>query len=253
MARSHCQPRPVGRSTTRAPASRSSSFLPTCRSRAPAGRRRSRWWTRSSTAQAAELQGRQVRRSATSPATTRPPRPASGTRASARRTRNAYAQNKTVVGVIGTFNSGCAEIIDPDPEPRGERPGGHGQPREHVRGPDPRGPGTAAGEPDKYYPTGKRNYIRIVAADDFQGAADALLDAAARLQERLHPQRQGGLRPRRRDRLQERRHEARPQGRRLHRLGPEGVELRGARDKDQAVGRGRRLPRRPRSARTARS
>jgi branched-chain amino acid transport system substrate-binding protein len=36
------------------------------------------------------------------------------------------------------------------------------------------GPGTAAGEPDKYYPSGKRNYIRIVAADDFQGAADAL-------------------------------------------------------------------------------
>ena len=37
------------------------------------------------------------------------------------------------------------------------------------------GPGTAAGEPDKYYPSGTRNYIRIVAADDFQGAADALL------------------------------------------------------------------------------
>jgi branched-chain amino acid transport system substrate-binding protein len=37
------------------------------------------------------------------------------------------------------------------------------------------GPGTAAGEPDKYYPSGKRNYIRIVAADDFQGAADAML------------------------------------------------------------------------------
>jgi branched-chain amino acid transport system substrate-binding protein len=36
------------------------------------------------------------------------------------------------------------------------------------------GPGTAAGEPDKYYPTGRRNYIRIVAADDFQGAADAM-------------------------------------------------------------------------------
>jgi len=36
------------------------------------------------------------------------------------------------------------------------------------------GPGTAAGEPDKYYPNGKRNYIRIVAADDFQGAAEAL-------------------------------------------------------------------------------
>ncbi|HEY6053023.1 MAG TPA: branched-chain amino acid ABC transporter substrate-binding protein, partial [Gaiellaceae bacterium] len=31
------------------------------------------------------------------------------------------------------------------------------------------------GEPGKYYPTGKRNYVRIVAADDFQGAADAML------------------------------------------------------------------------------
>ena len=37
------------------------------------------------------------------------------------------------------------------------------------------GPGTAAGEPGKYYPTGKRNYARVVAADDYQGAADALL------------------------------------------------------------------------------
>jgi branched-chain amino acid transport system substrate-binding protein len=32
-----------------------------------------------------------------------------------------------------------------------------------------------AGEPGKYYPTGKRNYARVVAADDYQGAADAVL------------------------------------------------------------------------------
>ena len=32
-----------------------------------------------------------------------------------------------------------------------------------------------AGEPGKYYPTGKRNYARVVAADDYQGAADAML------------------------------------------------------------------------------
>ena len=38
-----------------------------------------------------------------------------------------------------------------------------------------KGPAIAPGEPEKYYPTGKRNYTRIVAADDFQGAADALL------------------------------------------------------------------------------
>ena len=37
------------------------------------------------------------------------------------------------------------------------------------------GPGTVAGEPGKYYPTGKRNYARVVAADDYQGAADAVL------------------------------------------------------------------------------
>lgn len=30
------------------------------------------------------------------------------------------------------------------------------------------------GEPNKYYPSGKRTYARVVAADDFQGAADVL-------------------------------------------------------------------------------
>jgi branched-chain amino acid transport system substrate-binding protein len=38
-----------------------------------------------------------------------------------------------------------------------------------------KGPGTAAGEPEKYYPTGKRNYARVVAQDQYQGAADAIL------------------------------------------------------------------------------
>src|SRR6059058_5627170 len=35
------------------------------------------------------------------------------------------------------------------------------------------GPGAEAGEPDKYYPTGKRNYARVVANDQIQGPADA--------------------------------------------------------------------------------
>jgi branched-chain amino acid transport system substrate-binding protein len=38
-----------------------------------------------------------------------------------------------------------------------------------------RGPGTAPDEPANYYPTGIRNYVRVIAADDVQGAADALL------------------------------------------------------------------------------
>ena len=133
---------------------------------------------------------------------------------------NAYAQNKSVIGVIGTFNSGCAEIIDPDPQPRARTArSAMVSPANTYVGLTHSGPGTAAGEPDKYYPTGKRNYVRVVAADDFQGAADALLAKSARRQEGLHPERQGGLRPRRRDELQERGEEARPQGRRLHGLG----------------------------------
>ena len=87
---------------------------------------------------------------------------------------NAYAQNKSVIGVIGTFNSGCAEIIIPVLNRAPDGPVGMISPANTYVGLTHSGPGTAAGEPDKYYPTGKRNYIRIVAADDFQGAADAL-------------------------------------------------------------------------------
>src|SRR4051812_38920499 len=86
----------------------------------------------------------------------------------------AYAQNKSVIGVIGTFNSGCAEIIIPVLNRAPDGPVGMISPANTYVGLTHSGPGTAAGEPDKYYPSGKRNYIRIVAADDFQGAADAM-------------------------------------------------------------------------------
>jgi branched-chain amino acid transport system substrate-binding protein len=86
----------------------------------------------------------------------------------------AYAQNKSVIGVIGTFNSGCAEIIIPVLNRAPDGPVGMISPANTYVGLTHGGPGTAASEPDKYYPNGKRNYIRIVAADDYQGAADAL-------------------------------------------------------------------------------
>jgi branched-chain amino acid transport system substrate-binding protein len=35
------------------------------------------------------------------------------------------------------------------------------------------GPGSEPGEPDKYNPTGTKNYARVVASDDFQGKIDA--------------------------------------------------------------------------------
>ena len=87
----------------------------------------------------------------------------------------AYAQDKSLIGVIGTFNSGCAEIIIPVLNRAPDGPVGMISPANTYVGLTHSGPGTAAGEPDKYYPTGKRNYIRIVAADDYQGAADATL------------------------------------------------------------------------------
>ena len=88
---------------------------------------------------------------------------------------NAYANNKNVIAVIGTFNSGCAEIEIPVLNRAPDGPVGMVSPANTYVGLTHTGPGTAAGEPEKYYPTGKRNYIRIVAADDYQGAADALL------------------------------------------------------------------------------
>ncbi|MDP9285581.1 MAG: branched-chain amino acid ABC transporter substrate-binding protein [Actinomycetota bacterium] len=88
---------------------------------------------------------------------------------------NAYAQNSSLIGVIGTFNSGAAEIIVPVLNRAANGPIAMVSPANTYVGLTHGGPGTAAGEPGKYYPTGKRNYVRVVAADDYQGAADALL------------------------------------------------------------------------------
>lgn len=88
---------------------------------------------------------------------------------------NQYARNKDVIGVIGTFNSGCAAIIIPI---LNRAPGGQiamVSPANTYTGLTAAGPGTSAGEPNKYYPTGKRNYARVVAQDQYQGAADAIL------------------------------------------------------------------------------
>ena len=88
---------------------------------------------------------------------------------------HAYANNKKVIGVLGTFNSGCAEIVIPILNRASDGPVGMVSPANTYVGLTHSGPGTASGEPEKYYPSGKRNYIRIVAADDYQGASNALL------------------------------------------------------------------------------
>ena len=81
-----------------------------------------------------------------------------------------HVANANEIAVLGTYNSGCAKIEVP------------------VLNQDPNGPMLMIsmantnpgltkpwepGEPDKYYPTGKRNYGRTIATDDFQGMAGA--------------------------------------------------------------------------------
>ena len=87
---------------------------------------------------------------------------------------NAYAANDKVIGVIGTFNSGCAAIEIPVLNQAPD--GGIGMvspantyPCLTVNLPG----GCDSTEPDKYYPSGTRNYIRVVAHDAYQGAAAA--------------------------------------------------------------------------------
>jgi branched-chain amino acid transport system substrate-binding protein len=85
----------------------------------------------------------------------------------------AYKNNEDVIGVIGTFNSGCARIIIPV---LNQAPGG-GIAMISPANTDvcitEGGPGCESTEPDKYYPTGNRNYVRVVAHDIYQGAAMA--------------------------------------------------------------------------------
>jgi branched-chain amino acid transport system substrate-binding protein len=88
---------------------------------------------------------------------------------------NAFARDKDVVGVVGTFNSGCAAIEIPILNRASGGPVAMVSPANTYTGLTTSGPGTAPGEPNKYYPTGKRNYARVVAQDQYQGAADALL------------------------------------------------------------------------------
>jgi branched-chain amino acid transport system substrate-binding protein len=82
-----------------------------------------------------------------------------------------YKTVKNFLGLIGTFNSGCAEIIAPV---LNRAPGGGiamvSPANTYVGLTKPTG---VPGEPGKYFPSGKRNYARVAVPDNFQGAADA--------------------------------------------------------------------------------
>jgi DNA-binding SARP family transcriptional activator/ABC-type branched-subunit amino acid transport system substrate-binding protein len=87
----------------------------------------------------------------------------------------AYAKDDSVIGVIGPFSSDCAAAAIPIANRARPSPLALiGASTTYVGLTRP-GFGLLPGEPNSYYPTGTRNYVRIIPADDFQAAADAML------------------------------------------------------------------------------
>jgi branched-chain amino acid transport system substrate-binding protein len=92
-----------------------------------------------------------------------------------RRNARAFAGNRRVIAVAGPWSSSCALKMLPI---LNRAPGG---PLVAVSGSTTYlgltrpGPGVGRGEPAKYFPTGRRGFVRVVPADDVQGAAGAVL------------------------------------------------------------------------------
>ena len=78
------------------------------------------------------------------------------------------AGDDSAVAYIGEFNSGASAISIPI---LNEVPLAQISPANTAVGLTTDEPGADKGEPDKYYPTGERNYLRIVPKDTIQGAA----------------------------------------------------------------------------------
>jgi branched-chain amino acid transport system substrate-binding protein len=80
------------------------------------------------------------------------------------------AQDDKAIAYIGEFNSGASAISIPTTNEAGIL---HVSPSNTALGLTKGGAGAEPGEPDKYYPTGERNYGRVVPIDTIQGAAQA--------------------------------------------------------------------------------
>jgi branched-chain amino acid transport system substrate-binding protein len=89
------------------------------------------------------------------------------------------AQDESTVAYIGEFNSGASAISIPILNEVGFA---QVSPTNTAVGLTRSGPGANAGEPDKYYPAGRRHYFRIAPNDRVQGAAlaAAMRDRACR-------------------------------------------------------------------------
>ena len=84
--------------------------------------------------------------------------------------RQAAGDSKAVF-YIGEFNSGASEVSIPITNQAGIA---QVSPANTYVGLTTDLPGSAAGEPQKYYPSGTRNYLRIVPIDSIQAASDLM-------------------------------------------------------------------------------
>jgi branched-chain amino acid transport system substrate-binding protein len=82
-----------------------------------------------------------------------------------------YAENRDLVGIVGTYNSGCAAAMLPTLNRAlggGVAMVSPGNTRVCLTKPSTT---CEAGEPERYYPTGRRAYARVVPTDADQSAA----------------------------------------------------------------------------------
>ncbi len=93
---------------------------------------------------------------------------------------NAYARAKRLVAVIGPYNSQCATVEMPILNRAPGGPLAEISPSNSYPGLTrpvslPAKWGGSRNEPNTFYPTGVRHYVRLAANDDFEGVADAIL------------------------------------------------------------------------------
>jgi branched-chain amino acid transport system substrate-binding protein len=86
-----------------------------------------------------------------------------------------YAKNRSVIGEIGTWNSECSAIEIPIANRAPGGPLAIISPTNTGIGLTHAAAGVASGEPERYYPTRERNFVRLISSDDFAGAANAVL------------------------------------------------------------------------------
>jgi branched-chain amino acid transport system substrate-binding protein len=94
--------------------------------------------------------------------------------AKCRSSARAFARNRSVLGVVGPMHSLCAEEMLPS---LNRAPGGPlvlVGPSATFLGLTRTGPGAEGADPEWYLPTGRRSFVRLVPADDVQGAAGAV-------------------------------------------------------------------------------